>query len=127
MITKTHLPVSALPDHMDDTLENIRDKVNQFVEERDWKQFHSPRNLAESISIEAAELLEIFQWGQKLGPEEHEHLREELADVMIYCISMANALEIDMSSAIMEKLEKNARKYPIDKATGNAKKYTKLE
>ncbi|NLV87980.1 MAG: nucleotide pyrophosphohydrolase [Tissierellia bacterium] len=103
------------------TIQEIKDKIAKFVNERDWNKFHSPKNLAMSIAIEAGELMEIFQW---LSQEEawdinstHEatHLREELSDVIIYCISLANQLDIDISSSIEDKIRKNAVKYPVKK------------
>ncbi len=95
----------------------------KFQRERDWKKFHSPENLAKSISIEAAELLEHFQWGKEYDIEE---VGEELADVLIYCMYMADALDLDINEIIFDKMEKNAIKYPIDKSKGNALKYTEF-
>jgi NTP pyrophosphatase (non-canonical NTP hydrolase) len=98
--------------------------VGDFIEVRDWKQFHTPQDLAVSISIEAAELLEIFQWELRkdLPPEKLEHLKEELADVMIYCLSMANCLDLNVSEIVLEKVEKNERKYPVERVKGSSKK-----
>ncbi|MHC1716353.1 MAG: nucleotide pyrophosphohydrolase [Candidatus Dojkabacteria bacterium] len=98
-------------------------RIVQFRDERDWKQFHSPENLAKSINIEAAELLECFQWSSKYEKKE---ACEELADVLIYCVLMGEALEVDLSEIIEKKLKKNGEKYPVSKAKGNSKKYTKL-
>jgi len=103
-----------------ETLERIR----RFSLDRDWDQFHSPANLAKSISIEANELLECFQWD-----EEHfdvNHVKEELADVIVYCINMADKLGVDIDEIINAKMELNERKYPIKKAKGKADKYNKL-
>ena len=98
-------------------------RILKFSEDRDWDQFHTPANLAKSISIEANELLECFQW----SPEyDKEAAKEELADVMNYCIQLADKMGISIEDAIMEKIEKNARKYPIEKSYGNSKKYTEL-
>ena len=103
-----------------ETLEEIR----RFTEERDWDQFHSPANLAKSISIEAGELLECFQWDEE--NYDLERVKEELADVMVYCIDMADKLDLDMDEIIHAKMQKNAAKYPVEKAKGNAKKYNEL-
>lgn len=95
-----------------------------FVRERDWEQFHTPKNLAMSIAIEAAELMEIFQWGPEAAemvPDDLAKVREELADVVIYCLAMANRLGIDLSSAVKEKVAKNSRKYPKEKYSGRYK------
>ncbi len=98
-------------------------RIRKFTEDRDWDQFHTPENLAKSIAIEAGELLECFQW----SPEyDKEAAKEELADVMNYCIQLADKMGISIEDAIMEKIEKNARKYPIEKSYGNSKKYTEL-
>lgn len=92
------------------TLADLRKQVEQFVTERDWKPFHTPRNLAEAIIIEAAELLEEFQWDKEINKET---IKNELADVMIYCLCVANAMHIDVSEAIVNKMVLNAKKYPI--------------
>lgn len=98
-------------------------KVLQFSKERDWDQFHTPDNLAKSIAIEAGELLECFQWNNDYNKDE---VCEELADVAIYCILMANLLQVNLEDIILNKLEKNRQKYPVEKAKGNSKKYNKL-
>ncbi|CCG19249.1 putative nucleotide pyrophosphohydrolase [Taylorella asinigenitalis 14/45] len=95
-------------------MENVLKAIDNFNSERDWKKFHSPENLAKSISIEAAELLEIFQWNSKDIDEEH--LKEELADVLIYCLDMALSLNIDPEKIILDKLNKNSIKYPLDES-----------
>ena len=97
--------------------------VKAFVDERDWDQFHNPKDLALALSIEAAELLEHFQWGKGYVSSE---VADELADVLIYCIYMADALDLDIEEIIRDKMVKNAVKYPIDKSRGNAKKYTEF-
>ena len=104
------------------------DKVLAFRDERDWKQYHNPKDLAISLSLEAAELLEVFQWSgsdtecrDKL-PE----LREELADVLMYAISLADRLDLDLDEIILEKLRRNGEKYPLEKARGRKDKYTDL-
>ncbi|MBQ3376388.1 MAG: nucleotide pyrophosphohydrolase [Erysipelotrichaceae bacterium] len=104
---------------MDKAMEAIR----KFNEERDWDQFHSPANLAKSISIEAGELLECFQWG---GDYDKEAVCEELADVVNYCLVMADKLDVDLEEIVLRKLEKNIAKYPVEKARGKNTKYDKL-
>lgn len=109
----------------DTTLAELKELVRDFRDRRDWEQFHTPKNLSMSIAIEAAELMEQFQW---LTPEESRRLRddegslarlaEELADVLIYALSLANALDIDISTALADKLGKNAEKYPEDEYRG---------
>jgi len=103
------------------TISYLKKIVDKFVSERDWEKFHTPKNLAESISIEAAELLELFQWRNDReietfleNPKFVNEIEEELADILIYCISFANRLNIDISRAVLSKMEKNKRKYPID-------------
>lgn len=102
---------------------DVIDRILKFRNDRDWKQFHSPDNLAKSISIEAAELLENFQWDNKYDKEK---VCEELADVVIYSILMAESLDVDLFAEIDKKLEKNNQKYPVEKAKGNSKKYTEF-
>lgn len=104
-------------------------KILQFRDDRNWKQFHNPKDLAISISLEAAELLENFQWsGTDLNvPEKSKKIADELADVLIYCALMADAMELDMTEIVLDKLEKNSEKYSVDKAFGSSKKYTELE
>ena len=106
----------------------IQDIIN-FRDERNWKQFHNPKDLAISISLEAAELLEVFQWsGSDTSADSHmEKIREELADVMNYCVLMADACGLDLDEIVEEKLKRNAEKYPVDKAYGSSKKYTELD
>ena len=103
-------------------------KVLAFRDERDWVQFHNPKDLAISIGIEAAELLEVFQWsGTELGADaKFDAAKEELADVIIYCIYFADCLGIDIEEAIKDKMDRNSKKYPVKKARGNARKYTEL-
>ncbi len=100
------------------------DRILRFTADRDWDQFHTPANLAKSISIEANELLECFQWD-----EEHfdlEDVRDELADVMVYCIDMLDRLGLDADEIINAKMTKNEQKYPVEKSRGKATKYTRL-
>lgn len=98
-------------------------KIIEFNKERDWDQFHSPENLAKSICIEAGELLECFQWNSSYDKEA---VCEELADVVNYCIVMADRLQVDLEEIVLKKLEKNRQKYPVEKAKGNSKKYNEL-
>ena len=98
-------------------------KIIQFNEERDWNQFHSPENLAKSISIEAGELLECFQWNNEYDIEE---VKEELADVINYCLLLADKLKLDPKQIVLDKMKKTAKKYPVEKAKGKSTKYNKL-
>ena len=104
----------------DDTIKRIL----KFSEDRDWDQFHSPANLAKSISIEANELLECFQWSD--DNYDINEVKEELADVMVYCVDMLDKLGLDVDEIINAKMDKNEAKYPVEKARGSAKKYDKL-
>ena len=104
-------------------MKELIDKIIYLRDERDWKQFHTPENLAKSISIEASELLEHFQWNNEFDKE---GVNEELADVMIYCIQMADVLNVDIKEIMEKKLIKNGEKYPVDKAKGKSIKYNKL-
>lgn len=103
-------------------------RVIQFRDDRDWRQFHTPKDLAISLSLEAAELLEVFQWSgtdlecrDKLG-----RIREELADVLSYCVLMADVCGLDLDEILNAKVDQNAAKYPVEKARGSAAKYTEL-
>lgn len=91
-------------------MDELRDEIIKFQKESDWKKFHTPENLAKSISIEAAELLEHFQWGKEYDIDE---VADELADVLNYCILMADALDLDVKEIVLNKMEKNALKYPV--------------
>ena len=101
----------------------LLEKLRRFVEERDWGQFHTPENLAKSISIEAAELLECFQWN---SVTDLERVSDELADVLTYCILLADKLGLDPISIVENKLEKTKSKYPIEKSRGRSDKYDRL-
>jgi len=105
-------------------LEDLINKIRQFRDERDWKQFHTPENLVKSISIEAAELLENFQWDNNF---DRQKVSEELADVMLYSILMADSIDVDIIKIMADKLKKNSLKYPVEKSKGNSKKYTEFE
>ncbi len=102
---------------------DVKREVVQFTEDRNWDQFHTPENLAKSISIEAAELLECFQWNSEYDKEA---VTEELADVMNYCILMADKIGVNIEEAIINKMRKNVEKYPVEKSFGSSKKYTEL-
>ena len=104
-------------------MEKAIKEIIEFNKERDWDQFHSPENLAKSIVIEAGELLECFQWNDDYDKE---IVCEELADVVNYCIVMADKLNVDLEDIVLKKLEKNRQKYPVEKAKGNSKKYNEL-
>lgn len=108
--------------------EEAERKALSFRDERDWAQFHNPKDLAISLSLEAAELLESFQWsGSDVNcTSKHEHMAEELADVMIYGIYLADTLGIDLAQTIADKIDANNRKYPVNRAKGNSRKYTEL-
>ncbi|MDC7279585.1 nucleotide pyrophosphohydrolase [Butyrivibrio fibrisolvens] len=99
-------------------------RIRKFTEDRDWEQFHTPANLAKSISIEANELLECFQWSDE--DYDIEHVKEELADVLVYCRNMLDKLGLDEDDIVNAKMTKNEAKYPVDKARGSNKKYTEL-
>jgi dCTP diphosphatase len=108
---------------MDLNFEQLKSLLRQFNEERDWDQFHSPDNLAKSVAIEAGELLECFQW----DPSYDKHdVADEIADIMMYCIMLADKTGIDLDAEILRKLEENKRKYPVDKCKGKSDKYDKL-
>jgi len=100
------------------------DRIRKFTEDRDWDQFHSPSNLAKSIVIEAAELLESFQWDNEQFDEQH--VKEELADVMVYCQNLLDKLGFDADEIINMKMTQNEAKYPVEKARGNNAKYDEL-
>ena len=99
-------------------------RIRKFSDDRDWNQFHTPANLAKSISIESNELLECFQWSDK--DYNLDAVKEELADVLVYCVNMLYTLRLDADEIINRKLNINERKYPIEKSKGNSKKYTGL-
>lgn len=114
-----------------DTLPALATAVREFGRERDWHLYHTPKNLASALIVEAAELLEPFQWltpeqSEHLPPEKHEAVRQEMADVLIYLVSLANRLEIDLLRAAEDKLAINARKYPVAKAKGSCAKSHEL-
>lgn len=105
------------------------DQILKFRDDRDWKQFHNPKDLAISISLEAAELLEVFQWSAEdvTCSDKIDKIKEELADVANYCVLMANACGLDLDEIIREKIKRNEEKYPIEKSKGSKRKYTNLK
>jgi NTP pyrophosphatase (non-canonical NTP hydrolase) len=112
-------------------IQQLQEKIRAFRDERNWMQFHDPKSMASSICIEAAELLEHFQWKDKDEAEEYlkdhkKEVSEEIADVAMYLFEFAENLGIDLKKAIEDKLEKNAQKYPIEKAKGSSKKYNQF-
>ncbi len=114
-----------------DSFETLRSALRQFATERDWDQFHLPKNLAIALSVEVAELLEHFQWmpdreSAALPPGKRAEVREELADVLLYLIRLADKLDIDLVSAAADKMVINSKKYPVHKARGTSRKYTDL-
>lgn len=120
-----------MTDATTDALEDLRLRMRRFADERDWQQFHSPKNLAIALSVEASELLEHFQWvteesSRQMPEEAREPVRQELADVLLYLVRLADQLGVDLASAARDKIELNAKKYPIEKARGRSLKYTQL-
>ena len=107
-----------------DRLEELKQRIDKFNKDRDWDQFHTPVNLSKSISIEANELLECFQWSDT--NYDIEAVKEELADVMNYCIQMSMVLGVDIIEIMNNKMDKTEKKYPVDKAKGVSTKYNKL-
>ncbi len=109
-------------------VEKVLEEILSFRKERDWEQFHNPKDLAISISLEASELLENFQWkdSQEALKENMDNIKDELADVLIYSLMLAHDLDLDVSKIIHNKVQKNAKKYPVEKALGSNKKYTEL-
>ena len=99
-------------------------RIRQFTKDRDWDKFHSPANLAKSISIEANELLECFQWSD--SDYNLQHVKEELADVLVYCRDLLDKLDLDEDEIVNMKMDQNEAKYPVDKSKGNAVKYDEL-
>lgn len=116
---------------MTDPLRALAKQLDQFASDRDWQQFHSPKNLASALIVEAGELLEHFQWlteeqSRALSPEKRDAVGEEVADVLLYLIQIAGALGIDPFAAAQAKLKLNEVKYPVDRARGTSKKYDEL-
>ncbi|EXJ22515.1 hypothetical protein ADIAL_2101 [Alkalibacterium sp. AK22] len=111
-----------------DRLEEIEKQIEQFRNDRDWAQYHNPKDLAISLSIEVAELLENFQWkiSEDAVQKNKEDIKRELADVLIYSIMLSNEMDLDLETIIKEKLKENEEKYPIDKSKGSNSKYTEF-
>jgi NTP pyrophosphatase (non-canonical NTP hydrolase) len=113
-------------------LADLQDRLRAFVAERDWDQFHSPKNLSMALSVEAAELVEIFQWlteaeSSALDDDRQSRVEAELADILVYLVRIADRLEVDLLQAATRKLEENARKYPAARVRGRALKYDEYE
>jgi dCTP diphosphatase len=123
-------PIAPKPARID-TFQDLIEDLRVFARERDWDKYHSPKNLSMALAVEAAELMEIFQWltpteSRKIKPIELAEVKDEIGDVMIYLARLADRLSISPLEAARAKLEKSRKKYPVDKARGNAKKYTKF-
>jgi len=113
-------------------MKELIQKLREFAKERDWEQFHSPKNLAMALSVEVAEIVEIFQWltqeeSRNLDSEKLERVKEEMADVMIFLTNLADKFGVDPIQAAKEKIRKNERNYPVEKVKGKALKYTEYE
>merc|ERR1719204_259960 len=113
------------------SLETLRSQMSEFARERDWDQFHTPRNLVLALTGEVGELAEIFQWRGEVKPglpsfseDDKTHLGEELSDVLLYLVRLADRCDVDLADAVQKKMIKNAKKYPVDKAKGSSAKYT---
>jgi NTP pyrophosphatase (non-canonical NTP hydrolase) len=118
--------------HEIDSLATLRQRIREFAIARAWERYHTPKNLVMALSVEASELLEPFQWltaeqSLQLDAEQHEAVRQEIADVLIYLTRLADLLDIDLLDAAADKLAINARKYPVEKAHGNALKYSDFQ
>ena len=116
---------------MSDRIEEITAKIRQFRDERDWMQFHNPKDLATALSIEAGELLELFLWktakeAEQVAEEKREAVEDELADIAVYLFELADNLGVDLIAAMERKMAKNAAKYPVEKARGSNAKYSDL-
>ena len=113
-------------------IKKIQERLENFAKDRNWEQFHTPKNLTMALSVEVAELVEIFQWSNSGGldeikdPETRKKIEEEIADVLIYLIKISGKLDLDLEKIINQKIEKNEKKYPIEKSFGSSKKYTDL-
>ncbi len=111
-------------------LDKIKNIIREFAKHRDWDKFHTPKNLSMALSVEASELVEIFQWlsqeeSKNIDSNEIQNVKDEVADILIYLIRIADKLNIDLEKAVLEKIDKNNEKYPIDLSKGNAVKYNK--
>jgi NTP pyrophosphatase (non-canonical NTP hydrolase) len=113
-------------------LVQLRELVREFVDERDWDQFHTPKNLSSALAVEAAELLEHFQWlqngrAEELGEDKLREVRHEMADVLVYLVRLADKLDVDLMAAVQEKMVLNRAKYPADQVRGDARKYSEYK
>ena len=122
---------TVLPEDNRDPLVDLRNELRRFAADRDWDQFHSPKNLATALSVDAGELLEHFQWvsdaeSAALAPEARAKIREELADVLLYLVRLADKLDVELTTAAADKIRINAIKYPVETSRGSHKKYTEL-
>lgn len=114
-----------------DPLRELAQALRRFADERDWDQFHAPKNLVMALSVEAAELLEHFQWmgeeqSRRLPPETLAKVGEEMADVLLYLVRLADKLGVDLAQAARRKMQLNAQKYPVERARGSSRKYTQI-
>ena len=113
-------------------LDKIKKTLRKFSEERDWEQFHNPKNLATALSVEASELLEIFQWSNDGGlseindPKKRKEIEKEIADIFNYLVKLVDALDMDLEKTALEKIKENEKKYPVNKSKGKSDKYDKL-
>jgi NTP pyrophosphatase (non-canonical NTP hydrolase) len=110
------------------SVQDLKNKVDLFVSERNWQTFHDPKNLAISLQLESSEVLELFQWTKdnQIKDGKNEELKDELADVLYWLIMLSNHYDIDLIDALDKKMKKNEEKYPIEKAKGKSDKYTEL-
>jgi len=123
--------MSDKPNVKPDSVETLQAALREFARERDWEQFHAPKNLATALAVEAAELLEVFQWlteeqSRELTPARLDAARMEMADVFLYLLQLADKLNVDLVEAGRRKMEDNASRYPVDRARGNSAKYNEL-
>lgn len=121
-----------MPSRLPNPFKQLRDAMAQFTTERDWDQFHSPKNLAMALTVEASELQECFQWlteeqSASLDENQLSAVRDEIADVQLYLVSLAGKLNVDIEAACWEKMKKNTEKYPVERVKGSARKYTSYE
>ena len=112
----------------------LKERVRKFIDDRDWAKYHNPKDIATSIAIEASELMELFQWVKDSqldtvvnDPDKVARIEAELADIVIYCLGLANTLDIDVSRAVLGKVAENEARYPVDEVRGNYRKYTEVQ
>lgn len=111
-------------------MEELKNRIKEFIQARDWEQYHAPKNLAMALSVETAEIVEIFQWKdgqQALAPKEIDELRQEIGDVLVYLLELADSYQIDIIQAAKDKMVLNELKYPVEKVKGKAWKYTEYD